>query len=61
MIITSYGLIIFPLVVWIGVIVSKTSKSAERYGHDMLGFSYLAIPTRHEVHEKPYLQEEILY
>lgn len=54
MIITSYGLIIFPLVVWIGVIVSKTSKSAERYGHDMLGFSYLAIPTRHEVPRKTF-------
>lgn len=49
MIITTYGLIIFPLVVWIGVIVSKTSKAAERYGTDMLGFAYPAIPTRHEV------------
>lgn len=28
-------------------------------GHciEMLGFSYNAIPTRHEVHEKPYLHE----
>ena len=25
---------------------------------DMLGFSYLAIQTRHEVHRKPYLQED---
>lgn len=49
MIITAYGLIIFPLVVWIGVIVSKTGKEAERYGEDMLGFAYPAIPTRHEV------------
>ena len=24
---------------------------------DMLGFSYNAIPTRHEAHEKPYLHE----
>ena len=49
MIITTYGLIIFPLVVWIGVIVSKTSKEEERYGTDMLGFAYPAIPSRHEV------------
>ena len=49
MIITIYGLIVFPFVVWIGVIVSKSRKSAERYGTDMLGFAYPAIPTRHEV------------
>ena len=43
------------------VITEKSMKSV--FGHcvDMLGFSYNAIPTRHEVHEKPYLQEEILY
>ena len=52
MIITTYGLIVFPPVVWIGVIVSKTSKAAERYGTDMLGFAYPAIPSRHEVHGK---------
>lgn len=49
MIITAYGLIIFPLVIWIGVIVSKTSKEAKRYGMDMLVFAYPAIPSRHEV------------
>ena len=53
MIITSYGLIIFQLVVWIGVIFSKPSEAAdEKYGVDMLGFAYPAIPTRHEVPRK---------
>ena len=55
MIITSYGLIVFQLVVWIGVIFSKSMKSAyEKYGVDMLGFAYQAIPTRHEVHRKTF-------
>lgn len=54
MIITEYGLIVFQLVIWIGVITVKYRKSAERYGHDMLGFSYLAIPTRHEVPRKTF-------
>lgn len=54
MIITTYGLIIFPLVVWIGVIVLQISKSAERYGMDMLGFAYPAIPSRHEVPGKTF-------
>ena len=51
MIITAYGLIVFQLVVWIGIeILTKSSKAAGgRYGIDMLGFAYLAIPTRHEV------------
>ena len=59
MIITSYGLIIFQLVVWIGVTFSKSSEAAKRkYGVDMLGFSYPAMPTRHEVSEKPHLCEQ---
>lgn len=50
MIITSYGLIVFQLVIWIGVASTKSRKSAdERYGTDLLGFAYPAIPTRHEV------------
>lgn len=59
MIITSYGLIIFQLVVWIGVVAAKSRKSGdEKYGKDMLGFAYPAIPTRHEVSEKLHLQEQ---
>ena len=42
-------------------ITEKSMKSVLGYCVDMLGFSYNAIPTRHEVPEKPYLQEEILY
>ena len=55
MIITSYGLIIFQLVVWIGVTFSKSSEAAKmKYGKDMLGFAYQAIPTRHEVPRKTF-------
>ena len=55
MIITSYGLIVFQLVVWIGVIFSKSSEAAKRkYGVDMFGISYPAIPTRHEVPRKTF-------
>ena len=53
MIITSYGLIVFQLVVWIGVIFSKSSEAAKmKYGKYMLGFAYPDIQTRHEVPRK---------
>lgn len=59
MIITSYGLIIFQRVIWIGVVTAKSRKSAdEKYGVYMLGFAYQAMPTRHEVSEKPHLCEQ---
>ena len=35
----------------------KSMRAVLGNGIDMLGFSYNAIPTRHEVHEKPYLHE----
>ena len=35
----------------------KSMKSVLGHCIDMLGFSYNAIPTRHEAHEKPYLHE----
>ena len=55
MIITSYGLIVFQLVVWIGVTFSKSSEAAKmKYGKDMLWFAYQAIPTRHEVPRKTF-------
>ena len=58
MIITSYGLIVFQLVVWIGVTFSESSEAADRkYGVDMLGFAYPAIPTRHDVPRRPHLHE----
>ena len=50
MIITTYGLIVFQLVLWFRIAFSKSSEAAyEKYGIDMLGFAYQAIPTRHEV------------
>ena len=36
-------------------ITEKSMKSVLGHCSDMLGFSYNAIPTKHEVHEKPYL------
>ena len=35
----------------------KSMRAVLGNGIDMLGFSYNAIPTRHEAHEKPYLHE----
>lgn len=49
MVITAYGLIVFHLVVWVGVLTTNPSKVKIKYGEDILGFAYLAIPTRHEV------------
>lgn len=57
MIITIYGIIVFQLVERIAFI-KKSLKEELMYGADMLGFAYLALRTRHEVHGKPYLQEE---
>lgn len=52
MIITVSGIIVFQLVLWIGVI-SKSSKMVCEESKNMSAFSYLVIPTRHEVSEKP--------
>lgn len=57
MIITIYGIIVFQLVERIAFI-KKSLKEALMYGADMLGFAYPVLRTRHEVHGKPYLQEE---
>lgn len=56
MIITMYGMIVFHLVERIAI-VKKSLKEALMYGANMLGFSYPALRTRHEVPRKPYLQE----
>ena len=59
MIITSYGLIVFQLVIGIGVVTAKSRKAAdEKYGKDLLGFAYPAITTRHEVCIEPNLRED---
>lgn len=57
MIITIYGIIVFQLAERIAI-VKRSLKEALMYGADMLGFSYSALRTRHEVHVKPYPQEE---
>lgn len=48
--------IIFQLTEWIAI-VTKSSEAVSDC-NDMLGFSYLAIPARHEVPRKPYLHEK---
>ncbi len=58
MIITIYGIIVFHLVERIAI-VKKSLKEALMYETDMLGLSYPALHTRHEVPRKPYLQEEL--
>lgn len=57
MIITIYGIIVFQLVERIAI-TEKSIKAVSRKCSCMLWFSYNAIPSRHEVHGKPYLQEE---
>ena len=49
-------MVIFQLAERIAI-TEKSMKSVLGHYIDMLGFSYKAIPTRHEVHEKPYLHE----
>ena len=56
MIIIMYGIIVFQLVERIAI-VKKSSTEVLRKCSCMLGFSYNAIPIRHEVHGEPYLQE----
>ena len=38
-------------------LAEKSMRAVLGHCIDMLGFSYNAIPTRHEAHEKPYLNE----
>lgn len=54
------NIIVFQLVERIAI-AEKSIKSVLGCCIDMLGFSYNAIPTRHEVPSKPYLQEENYY
>lgn len=50
------NIIVFQLAERIAL-TEKSMKSVLGRCIDMLGFSYNAIPARHEVHEKPYLHE----
>lgn len=54
MIITIFGIIVFQL----SERITITRKSELRYCFGLQGFAYEAIPTRHEVCIKPYLQEK---
>lgn len=50
MIITSYGVIVLPLIVWVGVLTAKSRKSAcKEIRRNMFGISYPAMRSRHEV------------
>lgn len=50
------NIIVFQLAERIAL-TEKSMKAVLGYCVDMLGFPYNAIPTRHEVPEKPYLHE----
>lgn len=52
--------IVFQLVERIAI-TEKSMKTVLGHCVDMLGFSYNAIPTRHEVPGKPYLQEDNIF
>ena len=60
MIITAYGIIVFQLVERIAII-EKSIKMVLQRLVNMLGFSYSAYPSRHEVPKKPYSQEDLLF
>ena len=48
------NIIIFQLSFWVKII-SESSEAVYEELKNMLGFSYLAIPTRHTVRRVPYL------
>lgn len=47
----NIGIIVFQLTGWIALIEKSLTRVYEE-SKNMLAFSYLAIPTRHEVHIK---------
>ena len=47
MVITYFGIIIYHLVEWIGIITKSSEAVSDN--KDVVAFSYLAIPSRHEV------------
>lgn len=52
--------IIFQLTEWIAIVAERQRSDKKINRNDMLGFSYHAIPTRHEVPRVPYLHEKII-
>lgn len=57
MIVAIFGIIIFQLVERIAIQKSLTKVNNCKH---MIEFSYAAIPTRHTVPQKPYLQEILI-
>lgn len=58
-VLTIYGIIIFYLTEWVCAAGKSLTKVLMGYGWNMLAFSYLAIPTRHEITCKPMLGDII--
>lgn len=54
MIITPYGIIVFQITELIAI-ETLYGQASYRPVADMLGFSFLAIPSRHDISEWPYL------
>ena len=54
------GIIIFQLTEWIAIVAENNISDKKINRNDMLGFSYHAIPTRHEVPRVPYMHENIM-
>lgn len=52
-----FQFIVFQLVERIAIVEKSSTEVLGKCGR-MLGFSYNALPTRHEVPRKPYLQED---
>lgn len=52
-VLTIYGIIVFHLTEWMRLAEKSLTKVLIGYGLNMLAFSFLAIPTRHEVSDMP--------
>lgn len=46
-------MIVFHLTEWVCLVGKSLTKVLMGYGLDMLAFSFLAIPTRHEISDMP--------
>lgn len=56
MIITVYGIIVFHLIKRIAI-ETLLRRTCNEYMADMLGFSFLAVPTRHDISILSHLRE----
>lgn len=60
-VLTIYGIIVFHLTEWMRLAEKSLKKVLIGYGLDMLAFSFLAIPTRHEITCKPMFGDIFYY